>query len=91
MKKRHWLLVSILLCLVIHISTAEIKKKKSSTKKKSGKNSKASRLRNTRLKPQADVPIGDDFEEDYEYDYELGMQKQNLYFVLMFGFSKYFN
>lgn len=79
MRKRHWLLVLLLMCVVIHITAAaDVKKKKSSTKKKSSKGSKstkASRAKNIRAKPQADVPIsnGDDFEEDYDYDYDLGM------------------
>lgn len=88
MLKRHWLIALVLMCVVVQISTAaEVKKKKSSVKKKSGKSSKTSRLKNSRVKPQADVPIpnGDDFEEDYDYDYDLGMK--NVQCAPMFGLS----
>lgn len=85
MKKRYWLLV-LALCVMIHITAAaDVKKKNNSTKKKSGKSTKGSRVNNSRSKPQADVPIsnGDEIEEDYDYDYELGMLMNVKYNVIV--------
>lgn len=85
MKKKYWLIVLVLMFLIIHMSAVEVKKKKSVTKKKNSKTLKSSKIaKNSRTKPQADVPLsnGDDFEDDYDYDYDSGMVPEDAFNLL---------